>query len=652
MVHNRQMVEKDQNSSVNNELSESSTVLVVEDDEGLSRLIKKSLETIGVNVKAVHSGADAIDFIVNHSPLITLLDYRLPDMTASQIVQDLKGRKIDFQFIVMTGHGDERVAVEMMKAGARDYIVKQGQFFELLPSVIKWVFKELASEKELIQAKKALEISEKKYRSIVDNALVGVYKSNIDGDILYANCALSNMFGYSSPEEMMSGGILQIYKNKKDRSDLLNNLKKSGGVDEFECECVKKDGSGVDIILTATMDDNIISGMMVNITSRKRMEKILIQSEKLRAMGVMAAGIAHDFNNVLAIINGYTQLLECSCDGNEELLKGFRAINKAVDDGSETVRRLSEFTRMGKSTAKHISLNMVEIIEQSINFSKPKWKDVAQAGGATYEMDTEGLSPVRAVLGNPPELREIVINIINNAIDAMPEGGRITFQTWDKGDTVFICIADDGCGMSKEVQSKIFDPFYTTKGLEGSGLGMSVSYGIIGKHGGKIDLISKEGKGTIFTIEFPVATEEILPETSIEPVIDIQAENYRILVVDDVKEISDLLHVFLSRQGYNVDSVESGDAAIKMLERERYDLVICDLGMPQVSGWDVIKVVESLDKKPKIGLITGWADMLDSLNQDDMGIDFIISKPIKYKKLSTTVKETLLNESQDRVQNT
>ena len=646
------MVEKDQNSSVNNELSESSTVLVVEDDEGLSRLIKKSLETIGVNVKAVLSGAEAIDFIVNHSPLITLLDYRLPDMTASQIVQDLKGRKIDFQFIVMTGHGDERVAVEMMKAGARDYIVKQGQFFELLPSVIKWVFKELASEKELIQAKKALEISEKKYRSIVDNALVGVYKSNIDGDILYANCALSNMFGYSSPEEMMSGGILQIYKNKKDRSDLLNNLKKSGGVDEFECECVKKDGSGVDIILTATMDDNIISGMMVNITSRKRMEKILIQSEKLRAMGVMAAGIAHDFNNVLAIINGYTQLLECSCDGNEELLKGFRAINKAVDDGSETVRRLSEFTRMGKSTAKHISLNMVEIIEQSINFSKPKWKDVAQAGGATYEMDTEGLSPVRAVLGNPPELREIVINIINNAIDAMPEGGRITFQTWEKGDTVFIGIADDGCGMSKEVQSKIFDPFYTTKGLEGSGLGMSVSYGIIGKHGGKIDLISKEGKGTIFTIEFPVATEEILPETSIEPVIDIQAENYRILVVDDVKEISDLLHVFLSRQGYNVDSVESGDAAIKMLEKERYDLVICDLGMPQVSGWDVIKVVESLDKKPKIGLITGWADMLDSLNQDDMGIDFIISKPIKYKKLSTTVKETLLNESQDRVQNT
>jgi two-component system cell cycle sensor histidine kinase/response regulator CckA len=166
-------------------------------------------------------------------------------------------------------------------------------------------------------------------------------------------------------------------------------------------------------------------------------------------------------------------------------------------------------------------------------------------------------------------------------------------------------MADNGYGMSKEVQSKIFDPFYTTKGVEGSGLGMSVSYGIVGKHGGNIDVISQVGKGTVFTIELPIATETIFPETSIEPEIGIKADNYRILVVDDVKEISDLLYVFLTRQGYNVDSVMSGDEAIKMLGKECYDLVICDLGMPQVSGWDVIKVADSLEKKPKIGLING-----------------------------------------------
>ena len=646
------MIEKSQNNLIKDALDTVSTILVVEDDEGLSRLIAKSLKTIDVNVEVVHSGADAIDWIADNSPLITLMDYRLPDMTARQILENLKDRNIDFPFIVMTGHGDEKVAVEMMKAGARDYIVKQGQFFELLPSVIKWVFKELETEKKLTKANNALEKSEKKYRSIVDNALVGVYKSNMNGDMVYANHALSNMFGYVTPEEMMSGGILQIYKNKEDRDSLVTKLQASGCVDEFECECVKKDGSGVDIILTATLEDNVISGMMINITSRKRMEKILIQSEKLRAMGVMAAGIAHDFNNVLAIINGYTQLLEGSCEGNEELLNGFRAINKAVEDGSETVRRLSEFTRMEKSTAKHVSVNMVEVVEQSINFSKPKWKDVAQASGATYEIDTEGLTSVRDVLGNPAELREIVINLINNAIDAMSGGGRITFRTWEKGHSIFMSMADNGCGMSKEVQSKIFDPFYTTKGVEGSGLGMSVSYGIVGKHGGSIDVISQVGKGTVFTIELPIATETIFPETPVEPVIDIEAAKYHILVVDDVKEISDLLYVFLTRQGYNVDSVQSGDEAIKKLEKECYDLVICDLGMPQVSGWDVIKVADSLENKPKIGLITGWADMLDSLNKDDMGVDFIVSKPIKYKHLSTIIKETLLNETQEAVENT
>ena len=645
------MIEKSQNNLIKDALDTVSTILVVEDDEGLSRLIAKSLKTIDVNVEVVHSGADAIDWIADNSPLITLMDYRLPDMTARQILENLKDRNIDFPFIVMTGHGDEKVAVEMMKAGARDYIVKQGQFFELLPSVIKWVFKELETEKKLTKANNALGKSEKKYRSIVDNALVGVYKSNMNGDMVYANHALSNMFGYVTPEEMMSGGILQIYKNKEDRDSLVTKLQASGCVDEFECECVKKDGSGVDIILTATLEDNVISGMMINITSRKRMEKILIQSEKLRAMGVMAAGIAHDFNNVLAIINGYTQLLEGSCEGNEELLNGFRAINKAVEDGSETVRRLSEFTRMEKSTAKHVSVNMVEVVEQSINFSKPKWKDVAQASGATYEIDTEGLTSVRDVLGNPAELREIVINLINNAIDAMSGGGRITFRTWEKGHSIFMSMADNGCGMSKEVQSKIFDPFYTTKGVEGSGLGMSVSYGIVGKHGGSIDVISQVGKGTVFTIELPIATETIFPETPVEPVIDIEAAKYHILVVDDVKEISDLLYVFLTRQGYNVDSVQSGDEAIKKLEKECYDLVICDLGMPQVSGWDVIKVADSLENKPKIGLITGWADMLDSLNKDDMGVDFIVSKPIKYKQLSTIIKETLLNVTQEAVGN-
>ncbi len=623
------------------------TILIVEADEGLARLIEKRLGQAGIDVAVTHNGAQAIDWMLYKPARLVILDYKLPDMSAIQILESLQGRKIEIPFIIMTGHGDEKVAVEMMKAGARDYIVKQGEFLELLTSVVQRVCNEIGGERRLAQATRELEESEKKYRSIVDNALVGVYKTNIKGDIMYVNRALSHMFGCASPEEMMLGNILEIFKSRKDQDLLFDKLYESGSVDEFECECITRNGNNFYIIMSATLEGDVISGVIINITSRKKMEKLLAQSEKLRAMGVMSAGIAHDFNNVLAIINGYTQLMEITCDGNEELLNGLCAINNAVNDGAETVRRLSEFTRAEKSTSKHISVNMVNIITQSIEFSKPQWKDVANAGGVTYNMNIEGLSQGINVLGNPALLREVVINMINNAIDAMPGGGCITFRAWEKGNTAFMSIADNGCGMSQEVHDKIFDPFFSTKGVDGTGLGMSVSYGIVRKHGGKIDVSSQIGKGSVFTIELPVATEIVLPEVSSESEVNIKADNYRILVADDVKEISGILYMFLSRQGYNVDKVESGAEAIKLIKRELYDLVICDLGMPEVSGWDIIKVVESLKKKPKVGLVTGWADMLESLNKDNVSADFVIGKPIRYNELSLLVKETLLKESHD-----
>ena len=638
------MSEKDQNSGVEDESNKPCSILIVEDDEGLSLLIKKSLKSTGFDVEIAHNGAQAVGRVVNNPVDLMLLDYRLPDMSAKQIIGTLKERKIEIPFIIMTGHGDEKVAVEMMKTGAKDYIVKEGEFFELLPSVIKWVFEELQSEKKLAQANNALEESERKYRHLVDNAFIGVYKANFKGDILYANRSLSRMFGYESPEEMKLDHVLQSDKGKKEWNVLMERLKETGSVNNFEMETVTKAGEPINVILSGTLDGDILYGMIIDITKHKQVEKRMLQSEKLKAMGVMVAGIAHDFNNALAIIQGHAQLMQSNCDGNEELLDGLRTICRAVKDGTETVRRMSEFTRMEKGTSKFVSVNMLEIVEQAVDFSKPKWKDLAQARGVTYNLDIEGLNS----LGKPSELREIITNMINNSLDAMPGGGRISFRTWNEDHTVCTSISDNGSGMSKDVQMKIFDPFYSTKGVEGSGLGMSVVYGIIGKHGGNIDIESQIGKGSIFIIRLPVATETKHAEASLEPVnnINVKANNYRILVVDDVKEISDILYMFLNRQGYNVESVESGAEAIKLLEKESCDLLLCDLGMPEISGWDMIKAIESLDRKPKIGLITGWADMLKNEN---MEVDFIVGKPIDFSILSEHIKEALVIESQDTV---
>lgn len=646
------MIEKDQkNNSVKDGLNKPCSILVVEDDEGLSRLIVKSLKNSGFDVGVVRNGALAVDGVVNNPVELILLDYKLPDMSAKQVVEALKERKVEVPFIIMTGHGDEKIAVEMMKSGARDYIVKEGEFLELLPSVIKGVFKELQSERKLAKAYKALEESERKYRSLVDNALVGVYMANFKGDILYANKALSKLFEYESTEEMMLDSILQTPENKNNWNDLIVRLKKKGDVKNFEVKVVTRTMKTKNVILSGSLIGDILNGMIMDITEKREFEKRLLQSEKLKAMGVMVAGIAHDFNNVLAIIKGHAQLLESSCGDNEELLNGLRIICKAVMDGSETVRRMSEFNRMEKDTSEFVSVNMVEMVKQAVDFSKPNWKDLAHARSATYNLDLEGLNSVPNVLGRPSELREVITNMINNAIDAMPGGGRISFRTWNEDNTACTSISDNGCGMSKDVQMRIFDPFYSTKGVEGSGLGMSVIYGIIGKHDGKIDIESQIGQGTVFIIRLPVATETKHAEASSEPVndINVRARNYRILVVDDVKEISNILYMYLNRQGYNVDSVESGAEAIKLLEKESYDLLLCDLGMPEVSGWDMIRAVESLDRKPKIGLITGWVDMLKSLKNEDMGVDFIVSKPIDFSILSGRIKEALMIETLDTV---
>jgi PAS domain S-box-containing protein len=636
------MVEKDQNNSVKDDVNESHTVLIVEDNEGLARLIAKSLKNTGFDVRVVHNGIQAIDWVVNNNPPeLILLDYKLPDMSGREVVEALKERRIEIPFIIMTGHGDEKIAVEMMKAGAKDYIVKEGEFFELLPTVIKWVFEELQRAKELVQANKALEESENKYRLLVDNALVGVYKANLKGDILYANKALSRMFGYESPEEMMLDHVLQSDKGKKEWNVLMEKLKETGSVDNFEIETVTKTGETINIILSWSLVGDIVSGMIIDITEHKQVEKRMLHSEKLKAMGVMAAGIAHDFNNMLAIIAGNAQLLHGSHGDDKELTDRLSTICKAANDGAEIVRRMRKFMVVKTDVSEFISVNIKDVIEQSVDFTMPRWKNMARAGGIKYDIDMKGVKEVPAIPGNPSELREVLINIINNALHVMPEGGTVLFCTWSNDNNVYVSISDSGTGMSEEVKEKIFDPFFTTKRAEGSGLGMSVSYGIVKSHGGNIEVESEDGKGCTFTLKFPIDRETrqsmVLPESTHK----IKLEKLRILVIDDEEEICSILERFFSRNGHKVKSFMNCAEAIKILKSEEFDLVLCDLVMPDLTGHDVIEVMDKLERRPKIGLITGWDEKIETKDTEELKVDFIIKKPFEFSTLTRFVNDIL-----------
>jgi CheY-like chemotaxis protein len=244
-------------------------------------------------------------------------------------------------------------------------------------------------------------------------------------------------------------------------------------------------------------------------------------------------------------------------------------------------------------------------------------------------------------MGNPSELREVLTNIIFNAVDAMPEGGKLTIATQPQAEGwVEVRIADTGIGMTEEVKKRIFDPFFTTKGVTNSGLGMSVSYGIIKRHGGEILIESELGKGTTFIIHLPTGYGE--EETAVKEVTPIkESRQARILVIDDEDSVRDILSRMLKTKGHQVVVASNGEEGIEQFRSQPFDLVFTDLGMPKISGWEVGKTIKGINPKIPIAMITGWGMELDREKMSESGIDLIVSKPFNFDQVIHLVSEAM-----------
>ncbi|MFQ5713568.1 MAG: PAS domain S-box protein [Candidatus Scalinduaceae bacterium] len=381
--------------------------------------------------------------------------------------------------------------------------------------------------------------------------------------------------------------------------------------------------------------------VVTDITERKRIEEVLLQSEKMKAVGEMTSGVAHEFDNMLAIISGNTQLLEERYRDDKELTKALHTICRVADDGAQIVDRMYEFTNVEVDRSRFVSVDMRHLIREAVGFTMPRWKNMAQAKGITYYIDMEGIKEVPPLPGNPVELKEVLVNLINNALDAMPDGGHLSFCTWKSDCTIFVSVSDTGKGMPEEVQKRIFDPFFTTRRPEGSGLGMSVSYGIMKRYGGKINVKSEMGKGSTLTICLPVTSNTARSEISSKPTKEKTARILNILVVDDEEDMCEVLSNFFTKEGHKVRSVNSGAEAIKLAKSNGFDLVICDLVMPEVTGRDVIKALDALDKRPRVGLITGWRYEIKDVKKEDLNVDFIVKKPFKFSELRRDISNVL-----------
>jgi PAS domain S-box-containing protein len=355
--------------------------------------------------------------------------------------------------------------------------------------------------------------SEQRYRQIVESAHDAVAILDEKNRIKFFNKRLLYLTQYAP--EKLTGMELTKLINGLDMDEVNQGFVQGseGGSVIHETEVLQKNGgkrkaevSAANFFLSPNRTHTIL--YLKDITEKKQMEERLIQSEKLRALGEMAAGVAHDFNNILGAILGRVQLIKLGLRrmSDEVVQNELGIIEQAAMDGAHTIKKLQEFTRPKTDASKFVLLDVNEIIDGATELVKTKIKDEAEVKGVQIEVHTVK-NKVPPVMGNPIELREVLLNIILNSIDAMPEGGRITFKTGHEDSYVSIEASDEGIGMPEHIRQRVFDPFFTTKGVQRSGLGLSISYGIIHRHHGEIEVKSQEGMGTTFLIKLPIAEE-------------------------------------------------------------------------------------------------------------------------------------------------
>lgn len=372
----------------------------------------------------------------------------------------------------------------------------------------------------------------------------------------------------------------------------------------------------------------------------KSTQKQVIQQERLAALGTMAGGIAHDFNNSLCAIIGFSELLLTDAEHGltkEAATPTLTTILTAAEDASKTVHRLREFYRPSANDEPRLPVNLNKLIEQAVSLTSPRWKTLALAAGQTISVETD-LAPIPRVPGSAAELREVLTNLIFNAVDAMPQGGTITLRTRFERDKVELQIRDTGTGMSDEVRCRCLEPFFTTKGERGTGLGLAMVFGIVQRHKGTIDLDSVLGQGTTFTIRFPAS--HLQSVTSEECPEELGERELHVLVVDDQPILRQLLCEYLQADMHTAETAADGPDALEKFRHGKFDVVLTDQVMGEMNGYDLAAQLKAIRPEVPVILLTGFVEGTTAEPRDS-AVDLVVGKPIARSALRNALARVL-----------
>src|ERR1700722_4678515 len=508
-------------------------------------------------------------------------------------------------------------------------------------AVAQDVTDQYTSEQELARANEILS-------AVLLSAPLPIWASDPEGRVQFWNGAAEQVLGWTA-EEVLNGippdplPKCSGPQGKRLAAERMSWRRRDGSSRDLRFSTAPLHENGAECgTLGMTVDVTVYDAELYGALQQayddlRNTREAVMQHERLRVLGQMASGIAHDINNALSPVKLYTQtLLEDEKDLTGHGRQNLKTIRNAIDDVCETVARMREFYRLREPELTLTPVNLNEIVQQVVDLTRARWRDMSQQAGIVIQAVTELAENPPSILGIESEIREAVANLIFNAVDAMPAGGKLTLRTGVlKGEQdirqVYVEVVDTGSGMDEETRRRCLEPFFTTKGERGTGLGLAMVYGAVQRNHAAIDIESSLGSGTTIRLRFEVAASETVQAVPAKSG-SIVPSSLRVLVIDDDPLVTEVLRDILERDGHLVTTADGGEPGICVFREARnrgeaFALVLTDLGMPFVDGRRVASAVKAESPTTPVILLTGWGRRLVAEGDVPPHVDRVVSKP-------------------------
>ena len=522
---------------------------------------------------------------------------------------------------------------------------------------LTFVSQQVASAIEHKRSEEALRRSEARYRSLVQSAAYGIYRSSLEGRFLDVNPALVAMLGYVNAEEVLAlDPKSDVFLDAGEMARLMAEFGRGARLDSVEVRWKRKDGSPITVRLSGRVmstpgeTEEVVEVIAEDVTERRVLEEQFRQAQKMEAVGRLAGGVAHDFNNLLMVVSGYTEVLLENTDRGHAMHPKIEAIQQAADRATTLTRQLLAFSRKQLLELKVVDVNaIVADIERLLR----------PLIGENIELVTRLASDLGRTRADSEQVEQVIMNLVVNAKDAMPSGGRIAIQTanvnldddWRReysyiqpGPYVMLSVADNGQGMDKETQSRIFEPFFTTKEKgKGTGLGLSTVYGIVKQSGGYVFAQSEPGQGTVFRIYLPRVEDAAEPASHTQQAKTSLEGSETVLLVEDEESVRQLVRETLAARGYQVLEADDGEKALAMAKAHSgpIHMLMTDVVMPGMSGRELAKQLVATHPQTRVLYLSGYTeDAIVHQGVLESGTAFL-QKPFTLQTLSRKVREVL-----------